>query len=115
MRHPHGETITRLRGVPSANPYSGETDALDWTTPDMLAISGCAVEQDPTNSPLEVGRDSVEVDFTLYTPFGADIMPLDRLLVRGLECDVLGVRVDWHNPFSGDDPGSQVHARAVIG
>jgi hypothetical protein len=112
---PHGETITRLRGTPAANPYSGESNDLDWSSPDTLAITGCAVVEGPTTEPGEIGRNQVEVDYTIYTPYQSDILPLDKLMVRGRDCDVLGVRIDWHNPFTGDEPGSEVRARWVAG
>jgi hypothetical protein len=115
VNHPHGETITRLRGTPAANPYSGESNDLDWTSPDMLAITGVAVVEGPTSEPQEVGRNQAELDYTLYTPFQADILPLDRLLIRGRECDVLGIRIDWHNAITGAEPGSEVRARWVAG
>lgn len=111
----NGETITRLRADGVTNPYSGQVDGLDWTAPDELNIDGCAVAEGPTLETAEVGSSPVTIDCTVYTPFQADIEPLDRVVVRGRTYDVQGHRIDWRNPHTGSEPGSEIRLRRVAG
>lgn len=115
MTLPHGETVTRLRATASANPYSGESDSLDWNDPDELTITGVAVEPTSTRELPEVGSDTLTIDFRLYVPYQADILPQDRLVVRGDTYSVEGSRLDWRNPYTGDTPGSVLDVRRVAG
>lgn len=115
MNLPHGETITRLRATPGTNVYSGESDDLDWSTPDELAITGVAVEPAGSRETPDVGSDTLTTDFRLYVPYQADIQPLDRLVVRGETYTVEGARLDWRNPYTGDTPGSVLSVRRVVG
>jgi hypothetical protein len=111
----HGETVTRLRATADTNVYSGQADDLDWSDPDELDIVTQGVEPVGVFEPLEVGRAPVEVDFRIFLPYGADIEPLDRVVVRGDTCTVEGARLDWRNPFTGDEPGSVITVKKVAG
>jgi hypothetical protein len=62
-----------------------------------------------------VDRDSVESDFDVVAPYGADILAGDRVVVRGLTCEVQGRPFDWRNPFTGWAPGTLVRAKIVEG
>lgn len=110
-----GETVTRQRATAGTDPYSGEATALDWTAPDELVISGVAVAPGGFSEFATPDRTRVDIDFTLYSDFQADIEPLDRVIVRGLTCEVVGKRQDWRNPFTGNEPGSVVEVRKVAG
>lgn len=110
-----GETVTRQRAAAATDPYSSEATVLDWTAPDELAITGVAVEPLSTLEAQTDGRQRVELDLRLYLPFGADIEPLDRVVVRGRTFEVQGERSDWHNPFTGSEPGSVVVCTKVEG
>lgn len=110
-----GEPITRQRATAVANVYSGQTDGLSWSAPDELTITGVAVAPNASSEPLEVGRADVETTLTLYLPHGADVKPLDRVVVRGDTYEVQGERADWSNPYTGAGPGSVVQVRKVAG
>lgn len=111
----HGETVTRQRAAAATDPYSDDDTDLDWSDPDELPIDGVAVAPGPSLESAEAGRTRLDVDLTLYLPFGADVLPLDRVVVRGDTYSVEGSRDDWHNPFTGLDAGSVVEVRRVKG
>lgn len=115
MNLPNGETITRLRATAVEDPYSGEATDLDWTDPDELAIPGVAIEPVAASEQVTDGSEQLTIDARLYIPYQADVLPLDRLMVRGAEFTVQGSRLDWRNPYSGDTPGSVLEVRRVAG
>lgn len=102
---PHGETVTRLRGVTSVDPYSGESTALDWTTPATLVIEGCGFNPGQSSEPLQTGRNAVSTQPEVYAPADADVLAGDRVIVRGKTYDVDGQPAKWANPFTGWEPG----------
>jgi head-tail adaptor len=115
MSLPHGETVTRLRATAAADPYSGENTDLDWSDPVELAITGVAVEPVSVSEQVEDGSTQVIVDARLYVPYQADVLPLDRVVVRDQTFTIEGSRLDWRNPYSGDTPGSVLEVRRVAG
>lgn len=115
MRHPHGEIITRLRADATTEPYSDEASDLSWASPSSLYISGVAIAPGPSAESVEVDRSRLDVDYTLYLPYGADVKPLDRVVVRGETYEVEGIRADWRNPFTGAEAGSVVEVKRVSG
>jgi hypothetical protein len=112
---PHGETVTRLRAAAVADPYSGETNELNWSSTTSLTIEGVAVAPGGSTEPLEVGSDRTDTDLTLYVPYQVDVGPLDRMVVRGETYTVEGNRIDWRNPYTGSEPGSELRLRRVVG
>lgn len=110
-----GESIVRQRATATANVYSGVSDSLNWTSPAAITITGVAVAPAGSNEPLEVGAATVDSDLTLYLPYGADVRPLDRVVVRGLTYEVQGERADWSSPYTGVNRGSIVLVRRVVG
>ncbi len=110
-----GETVTRLRGTPILDPYSGEVTGLDWSTPIELAIPDTGIEPRPTSEPVQDARNAVVSGFTLYAPFGVDVTPADRVRVRGTIYDVDGEVAEWRNPFTGWSAGSVVQTKRVAG
>lgn len=113
--HAYGETVTRQRATATTDPYSGEATDLSWADPDELAIDGVAVAPGAFVDNATPDRTRVDIDFTLYGPFEADIEPLDRVVVRGLTCEVVGKRQDWRNPFTGTQAGCVAEVRKVAG
>lgn len=105
------ETVTRLRGVAQADPYSAETTDIDWSTPDELDIPTKGIEPGSSQEVLDATGQRLEVDLTVYLPFAADVKPQDRVRVRGLVYDVQGDRHDWRNPYTDAEPGSVVRLR----
>lgn len=115
MRYAFGETVTRLRATAATDPFSGEDTALDWDDPGTLDIPGIAVAPGAFVENNTPDRTRVDVSFTLYGDFGDDIEPLDRVVVRGLTCEVIGQRQDWRSPFTGLQAGSVIEVRQVAG
>jgi hypothetical protein len=115
MSHPFGETVTRLRADALTDPYSDEETELSWDSPDELDIDGVAVAPGPSTESAETARSRLDIAFTLYLPHGADIKPLDRVVVRGTTYEVEGQAADWANPFTGAQPGTVVEVGRVAG
>jgi hypothetical protein len=107
----HGETVTRQRGAPTTDPYSGEATGLNWTTPALLDIEGCGVADGGSLEPLQDARNAVDSDFDVILPPGSDVLATDRLVVRGLVCEVAGRPFDWRQPMTGWQPGMIVRAK----
>lgn len=107
----YGETVTRQRGVPVTDPYSNEATRLDWTTPDELDIDGCGVALGGTSEPTQDARNSVDSDFDVFMPTGSDVTSRDRLVIRGLVCEVAGHPFLWTSPYTGWAPGMIVRAK----
>lgn len=112
---PHGETVTRLRATTTSDPYSGESIAADWSNPSILEIAGCGIGSAGSIESVQVDRNPVTSDFDVVAPAGADIEAGDRLVIRGLICDVQGRPFAWRSPFSGWAPGMVVRAKIVEG
>lgn len=111
----HGETVTRLRATTTSNPYSGDSDRLDWTDPDTLDIPGCGVNPGGSNEPTQDARHAVITQPEVYAPAGADVLAGDRLLVRSRTFDVDGDPQDWRSPFTGWQPGLVIKLKIVEG
>lgn len=112
---PYGETVTRLRATGSTtDPYSNEP-VTNWAAPESLSLPGCAVADGGSVEPVEDARNAVLSDFDVIAPPGSDVLPTDRLIVRGLTCDVIGRPFDWRSPFTGWRPGMVVRVKVVEG
>lgn len=111
----YGETATRLRAVATTDRFSGEATALDWFTPDELEIEGCAFDPGSSSEPLEQARDGVLTKPTLYAPSSSDVLPSDRILVRGRTWQVDGDPSDYRSPFDGWAAGMVIHLKAMEG
>lgn len=114
-RHPFGETVTRLRGTPVLDPYSQEETGVDWDSPDSLPIPRCAVDDSKTREILDASRNPVVTDFVVYPDNQYDVRSGDRLVVRGLTCEVVGRPSSPRNPFTGDTPGMEIAANVWEG
>lgn len=111
----YGETVTRLRATAATDPYSGESTELSWSSPNELAVEGVAVAPGAFTESAQPDRERVDIHYTLYGPYDADIEPLDRIVVRGVTCEVVGKRQDWRNPFTGTESGCVVEVKKVAG
>lgn len=111
----HGETVTRLRGTTTTDPYSGQSTQIDWTTPDSLDIDGCAFNPGESSEPLQTARNAVLTRPEVYAPPESDILAGDRLVVRGDTYEVQGHPQDWRSPFTGWRPGLVVPLERVEG
>jgi len=115
MDFPFGEAVTRQRGVATTDPYSGEATGTDWSTPTTLVIPRCAVADGGSLEPLQDARNAVESDFDVILPYGSDVTAADRLVVRGLVCEIQGRPFDWLNPFTGWEAGMVARCKVVEG
>lgn len=110
-----GEDVTRLRPQTSLDPYS-EEQRPDWTLPPTsIKIGGWGVDDSRSSEPLDDGRASVVTDFVLYRHESADILPGDRVVVRGFTCEVVGRPATWNSPYTGRHRGIVVRANIVEG
>ncbi len=115
MTFANGETVTRQRATTTTDPYSGEETALDWSAPDEVELDGWGVDDSKSAEPLADARQAVVTDFVLFRQEPADILPSDRLVIRGFTCEVVGRPASWRNPFSGWEAGFVVQANIVEG
>ena len=109
MRFPHGKTVIRLRRRLVLDPYSGEETLADWSSPDELAIPGCALSALTSREAPNVDRDQLTSMATLLAPFDADIEPEDRIQTpNGTLWHVTGRPKRPESPFTGWRPGCVV-------
>lgn len=113
----HGETVTRLRAGVTTDPYSDES-VLDWDNASEVQWFGVAVWPAGSVEPLSPDRQSIEADFQVALPSGADVTRLDRLRLDdrgGLVCEITEIPFDYRNPFSGWAPGTVVPVKHIGG
>lgn len=115
MNLAHAETVTRQRATPVTDPYSGEQTGESWQDPDELDIPAAVALGGTTETP-GIDRTPVASDFDLYTADpDVDVTARDRLVIRGLVCQVIGRPFTWHHPMSGWRPGAFIQAKIVEG
>lgn len=110
MRHPYGETISRLRGTPKLDPYSEEQTGIDWANPDTLEVPRCAIDDSKTRETNATDRNAIVTDFVIYPDGQYDIKAGDRLVIRDLTCEIVGRPSTPRNPFNGEQPGMEIFA-----
>lgn len=114
MDFPFGEAVERLRAGTKIDPYSGEEIGSDWSNPDVEEMVA-AVAPGASVEAWQVGRDTVDIAYTLYLPFGADVLVTDRVVVRGETFDVDGLVAGWRSPFTGWEAGTVVQLKRRAG
>lgn len=123
MDFPYGETVTLQTAGTTTDPYTGDpvsawelSDGQMWTTaPASVDVPGVAVADGGSIEPLEDARNSVESDFDLMFPADAEVTAQNRIVVRGLTCEVSGRPFLWRNPFTGWTPGLVVKVKIKEG
>ncbi len=110
----YGETVQVLTAGAIEDPYSGETQP-DWTSPTSVDVGGVAVASGGSTEPLQDARNAVEADYDLFFPADAVVTRLNKVVVRGDVCDVVGKPFLWRSPFSGWTPGLFVQAKFTDG
>jgi hypothetical protein len=108
VNFPYGETVVRIRSA-------GRDQFGDPTGPAVpdLSIPGCAVAPRQAGEQIGQGRIAVTSGLTLYVPPGPDILPSDRIEVRGVVYEVEGEPAEWRSPFTGWEPGREVQLTRV--
>lgn len=118
MKYPHGETVTRLRGVASANPYSAAPTDVDWANPTSLVIEGVAFDPGGSAEPISAESDMrVITQPTIYDPSYADVTAGDRVVraLTGKTYEVDGDPAQWRSPYTGWAPGQVIKLKIVEG
>jgi hypothetical protein len=100
-----GEIVTRIRATSGGRDPFG--DPVGPAVPD-LDIPGCAIAPRQAGEQIGQGRYAVTSGLTVYAPAGADVLPSDRLRVRGVLYEVDGEPADWRSPYSGRTPGMEI-------
>lgn len=108
-----GETVTRLRVTSTTDAWNNVVPG-DWSTAARLDIPHCAVAPHASTED-NVGRTAVITGLDVYMPTGTDLLPTDRLEVRGGVYEVVGDVADWRNPFTGARPGMVAVVQRVEG
>jgi hypothetical protein len=111
---PAQEVVVRLRAPLIADAYAvidgvPVPSVRDWSAAEELSFDA-AVADSGSAEPLVTGRAPVDSDFTVYADAGIDVLSTDRLVIRGLPCDVIGRPFDWRSPFTGWRPGTVIRA-----
>lgn len=112
---PFGETVTRLRSTPTFDAYADAPAGVSWRTPDELEIPGCAFNPGTSTEPVQDARNAVITRPEVYAPAGSDVLPGDRLVVRGVTYEVDGRPADYRSPFTGWAPGLVILLKDVEG
>jgi hypothetical protein len=113
MNFAFGETVTVLTAGTVSDPYSGEAVA-SWDTPTERDET-CGVADGGSTEPLQDARNSIESDFDLIFDHDPAITAQDRVVVRGLTCEVVGRPFAWRSPLTGWQPGAIVKAKITEG
>ena len=106
MRSFYTDTVTRQRAALVDDGYGNQT--ADWTNPDELAIAGCRVQPLSSEEVLEHRQAGLEVTKRLLAPYGADILPTDRI-VSGETYEVEGEPANHRSPR-----GTANHAEILL-
>lgn len=113
MRHPFGETVTHHATTVTGEDAYG-VPVTSWTD---SPVAGVAVALQDVSEPAGDGVFRVVRKGALY--FDPPLVPGqdDEFTVRGERYAVdSGSELSlWRNPFTGDQPGSEVHVRRVTG
>lgn len=107
------ETITRLRPGSATNRVGATID--DWSDPAEFDIDGCAVAPRDAEEDRTGGRQMVIAGFNVYAPAGTEILPTDRLRIRGDDHEVDGEPGVWTNPYTDVTEGVEIRTRRVTG
>ena len=107
------EPVTILSPGTVTDPYSGET-VTDWGT-SSSRDEACAVAPGGSTEPTQVARDAIDSDFDLIFDHDPGVTHADRVVVRGLTCEVDGRPFSYRSPFTGWEPGTLVRVKVREG
>lgn len=111
MIFPHGETATIIRAPLADDGYGNK--ARDWSNSTRIESPGWGFAPRPGDETATAGSQGVIVGLTGYGPPGADVLPTDRVEVRGEVYEVVGEVGEWRSPLTGWEPGVEVALRRV--
>lgn len=113
MDLPYAETVTVRTAGTVTDPYSGET-VTDWSSSTSRSEKA-AVAPAGSTEPTLVARNAIDSDFDLIFGYDPGITAADRIVVRGLVCEVDGHPFSWLSPFTGWKPGTVVRVKVREG
>jgi len=90
------ETVTIKREV-----FSGELDDYGnpiESTPTTITVKNVFVAFGTTDEPIDVARDAVDIQITLYMPRNTVILDGDVFTIRGTDFVKDGSPADWKSP-----------------
>lgn len=108
MMFGHGETVTvtRIGAVTSGFDEAGDPHRAAPTT---FNVTNVGVAPLTSEESMELFGDVAENGYTLYLPYGTELLASDRVTVRGVsgwQVDGDARTVDWRSPFTGWEPGT---------
>lgn len=106
-----GETITiKRRSATSTDDYGNNTYALTTITVKdaLVAIGG-------TSEPIDVNRDAVDSQLTVYLPNGTQVQDGDIFVIRNSQWVKAGAGLEWVSPFANFEAGVVVPLRKRSG
>ena len=107
----NGETVVIIRsGPPTQDDYGNDVPGALVET----AVAGCAVWPRTTSEDVQA-RQQVLEGVSIVLPFGTDVLPTDRVRVRGVLYDVDGDPGEWQSALTGTKAGVQVDLTRVTG
>lgn len=108
----HPEPVTILTAGTDENPFSGEpSESWEVALGATQRVDHCAVAPGGSLEPLMDGRTPVDSDFDLLFDHDPQATSTNRVIVRGLTCNIVGRPMWWRSPFSGWDAGWVVQAK----
>lgn len=102
----YGETVVILRAPLVTDPYGDQVS--DWDAAVRTDSPGWGFAPRGGDERQDNNAPTVIVGLTGYGPPGADVLPTDRMEVRGQVYKVLGEIGEWRSPFTGWEPGVEV-------
>jgi len=111
MRYVSETVLREAFTAGTADPYGNPLES--WGTPQSVGIY--AFNPGTTAEPFLPGHDRVITLPTIYAPTGTVFGARDRVTVRGVKYEVVGVVLDYRNPYDSSMDGVQVNLEAVTG
>lgn len=108
----HPEPVTILTAGTEEDPYSSEaSESWEVALGATQRVDHCGVAPGGSTELVTVDRSAVDSDFDLIFDHDPSIVPTNRVIVRGLTCNIVGRPMQWVSPFTGWCPGWIVQAK----
>ena len=103
----NGETVTILTAGTTTDPYSGQPTGEDWKNPTSQTVDNVLVGSGGSTEDQTNANNIVDSDFDLIFQPPVTITPTsaNRIIVRGLTCNVVGRPFLWRWPASDGEAG----------
>lgn len=109
-----GETVEIVRTVPYTDPW-GNTTPGDWSTATRTPSDGWIIAPRLADEGEGARSTATIVGLWAYGPAGTDLLPTDRIGVRGRDYEIDGVPEEWRDPWTDRRPGIQVALTRIEG